>query len=152
MSYTIQDHLQAIRDFINAKESYRPSELGAVAGVHFDNRILDGNDIVHISKAEREVAVFIVHHAFKTIGPTKILLKGTKGFREIVEDLGIGYFDEWLIKYNTGNEKVRNFVVGKLCTQFGIQIQDFNEDAITDYLMVLVMSTIREETRSKFSD
>lgn len=152
MSYTILDHLQVIDDFINEKESFRPSEFGAVAGVHFDNRHLDGHDMVHVSKAEKEVAVFLVHFAFKKMGSTTILLKGTKGFREIIEGVGIGYFDEWSIRYSTGSERVRNFVVGKLCMMFGVNIQDLNEDAIDEHLIAVVMSTIREETRSKFFD
>ena len=147
MSYTIENYLADIDAFVSKSVSYHPEEYFAVEGKHYTRELLDG-DRVNVSLAEKEAAIFLVHYILMVVKSMETVLSGTVFFRNTIEKiLGIGYFGETKLKYGISKgERLRNFVVGKLCTEYAMSIQDVNVDNFNETLFRLACDRLRRDT------
>jgi len=148
MENNIIDHIHSIKKYIEIEEVFHPSSkfFPGSEGVQYTRALLDG-EVIKVTKAEREIAVILVHTAFRTYTSKNILGGGTKVFREIIEEaLGIKYMDEEIFKYATGKERVRNFILGRVCSEYSLVIQNINDAAITDELMEFIYHVMRGDT------
>lgn len=141
-----------VNGFINRKMEMNLVDDGATEGVHYRASALDNRRTgqVIVTKAEKELAVYMATLLIKTVGDPERALLNTSKWREIVESqLHIGYFEEVSIEYDFGQhkERVRNVVVGKQATNFVFEVyRTRGEVPIDDTILSKVMVIMRIET------